>query len=132
MTHPNEELARTEMETALPADFEDMLAHYSENIVLHYPGRNAQSGRYRGRHGLRVWSGKLDELLGPGGSLTRTLHDILASDNHAVQLVAVESKGTDGRRASWKVAVVMHVRDGKISQMWLHIDDPYAVDALLA
>jgi hypothetical protein len=70
MTHPNEELARTEMETALPADFEDMLAHYSENIVLHYPGRNARSGRYRGRHGLRVWSGKLDELLGPGGSLT--------------------------------------------------------------
>jgi uncharacterized protein len=124
MKNANEELARSEMEVALRGDFEGMLAHYTKDVILHYPGRNALSGTYRGKDGLGEWVRKIDELLGPEGSLTRTLHDILASDNHAVQLVAVE--------ASWNAAVVMHVRDGKISEIWLNIDDPYAVDTLLA
>ena len=132
MTNPNEELARSEMQAALRGDFEGMLAYYTEDVILHYPGRNALSGMHRGQDGLREWGRKIDELLGPGGSLTRTLHDILASDNHAVQLVSVEASRTDGRRTSWNAAVVMHVRDGKISEIWLNIDDPYTVDALLA
>jgi ketosteroid isomerase-like protein len=132
MTHPNEELARSEMEAALQGDLEGMLAHYTEDVILHYPGRNALSGTYQGKDGLREWAGKIDELLGPGGSLTRTVHDILASNDHAVQLVSVEASRTDGRRARWNAAVVVHVRDGKISEIWLHIDDPYAVDGLLA
>ena len=132
MTYSNEELARSEMEAALRGDVAGILAHYTEDVILHYPGRNALSGTYRGKDGLREWVRKIDELLGPGGSLTRTLHDILASDNHAVQLLSVEASRTGGRSASWNAAVVMHVRDGKISEIWLNIDDPYAVDALLA
>lgn len=131
MTHPHEELARSEMEAALRGDFEGMLDHYTDDIVLHYPGRNALSGTHRGKDGIREWGRKIDELLGAGGSLTRTLHDTLASDDHAVQLVSVEARRADGRSASWNAAVVMHVRDGKISEVWLNIDDPYAVDELL-
>ena len=131
MPHPNEELARSEMEAALRGDFEGMLAHYTDDVVLHYPGRNPLSGTHRGKEGLRAWGRKFSELLGEGGSLTRTPHDILASDHHAVQLIAVEARRSDGRSARWNVACVMHVRDGKISEAWLNIDDPYAVDALL-
>ena len=132
MMHPNEELARSEMEAALRGDFEGMLAHYTDDVVLHYPGRNVLSGTYRRKDGLREWVRRLEELLGAEGSLTRTLHDILASDDHAVQLVSVTARRANGRSASWNAVVVMHVRDGKISEMWLHIDDPYAVDDLLA
>ena len=132
MTNPNEEIARSEMEAALRGDFEGMLAHYTEDVILHYPGHNALSGTYRGKDGVREWARKIDELLGPGGSLTRTLHDVLGSEDHAVQLVSVNATRTDGRNASWNAAVVMHVRDGKISEIWLHIDDPYTVDTLLA
>ena len=131
MKNPNEELARSEMEAALRGDFESMLAHYTEDVILHYPDRNVLSGTFPGKDGLREWDRKIDQLLGPGGSLTRTLHDILASDSHAVQLVSVKASRSDGRSASWNAAVVMHVRDGKINEIWLHIDDPYAVDALL-
>jgi ketosteroid isomerase-like protein len=120
------------MEAALRGDFEGMLAHYTDDVVLHYPGRNALSGTYRGKDGLRKWGSKIDELLGATGSLTRTLHDILASDDHAVQLVSVQAHRSNGRIARWNVAVVMHVRNGKISEVWLHLDDPYAVDDLLA
>lgn len=132
MAHPNEELARSEMEAALRGDFEGMLAHYTDDVILHYPGRNALSGTYRGKDGFREWVRRIDELLGTEGSLARTLHDILASDNHAVQLVSVDARRADGRSASWNAAVVMHVRAGRISEIWLHIDDPYAVDELLA
>lgn len=132
MVHPNEELARSEMEAALRGDFEAMLDHYTDDFVLHYPGRNALSGTYRGKDGIRAWASKLDELLGTEGSFTRKLHDILASDDHAIQLVSVDSTRTGGRSASWNAAIVMHVRDGKISEVWLNIDDPYAVDEFLA
>jgi ketosteroid isomerase-like protein len=74
---------------------------------------------------------KIDERLGEEGSFTRTLHDILASDDHAIQLVSVEAKRSDGRTAHWNAALVMHVRDGKISEVWANIDDPYAVEDLL-
>jgi ketosteroid isomerase-like protein len=123
MKHPNEELARSEMEAALRGDFENMLAHYTEDFILHYPGRNALSGTYQGKNGLREWGRKIDKLLGPGGSLVRTLHDILASEDHAIQLVSVKARRTDGRSASWNAAVVMHVRDSIISEIWLHIDN---------
>jgi ketosteroid isomerase-like protein len=128
MSHPNEELARSEMDAAVRGDFEGMLDHDTEDAVLHYPGRNALSGTNRGKEGLREWGRKIEELLGAEGSITRTLHDILASDDHAIQLVSVEAIRADGRSASWNAAVVMHVRDGKISEIWLNIDDPYAVD----
>jgi ketosteroid isomerase-like protein len=132
MMHPNELLARSEMEAALRGDFEGMLAHYTDDVLLHYPGRNPLSGTHRGKDGIREWGRKIDELLGAGGSLTRKLHDILANDDHAIQLVSVEARRADGRSASWNAAVVMHVRDGKISEVWLNIDNPYAVDELLA
>ena len=130
--HSNEALARSEMEAALRGDFEGMLAHYAEDFVLHYPGRNPLSGTHRGKDEMRQWGRKFEELLGPGGSLTRKLHDILASDDHAVQLISVEASRSNGQSASWNVAVVMHIRDGKIREAWLHIDDPYTVDDLFA
>lgn len=132
MAHPNEYLARSEMDAAQRGDFEGMLEHYTPDAVLHYPGRNALSGTHRGKNAIRDWGNKFGEILGEGGSLTRTLHDILANDEHAIQLVSVEAKRADGRTARWNVACVMHMRDGKICEVWLNIDNPYAVDELLA
>ena len=132
MAHANEELARSEMEAVLRGDFEGMLEHYTDDVVLHYPGRNPLSGTHQGKAGIRQWASKIEELLGAGGSFTRTLHDILASDDHAIQLLSVDATRADGRTASWNAAVVMHVRDGKISEVWLNINDPYAVDEFFA
>jgi ketosteroid isomerase-like protein len=55
MMHPNEVHARSEMEAALCGDFEGMLAHYAEDAVQHYPGRNPLSGTHRGKEGIRQW-----------------------------------------------------------------------------
>lgn len=131
MRHANEELARSEMDAARRGDVEGMLDHYADDVVFHYPGRNVLSGTHRGKDSLRRWIATFGEILGEDGSLTRTLHDVVAGDDHVVQLVSVEARRTDGRSARWNAAFVMHVSDGKITEIWGHIDDPYAVDGLL-
>jgi hypothetical protein len=82
------------MEAALRGDFDGMLSHHTKDVILHDPGRNALSGTDHRKDGLQEWVRKIDELLEPGGSLTRTLNDVLASDDHAVQLVSVEARRT--------------------------------------
>jgi hypothetical protein len=132
MAHPNEELVRSEMEATQRGDLEGMIDHYTEDLVFHYPGHNPLSGTHKGKDGLREWMGKINDLLGEEGSVKRTLHDVLVSDDHAVSLVSVDARRSDGRTAQWNAALVMHIRDGKISEVWVNIDDPYAVDELLA
>ena len=132
MAHANEELARREVDAAQRGDVEGMLALYADDVVFHYPGRNVLSGTHHGKDALRRWLASFGELLGEGGSLTRTLHDVVAGDDHAVQLISVEASRSDGRTARWNVAFVLHVADGAITEIWGHIDDPYAVDGLLA
>lgn len=132
MVHPNVSLARSEMEAAISGDVEAMLAHYTDDVALHYPGRNPLSGTYHGKVGIRAWMGKIEQLLGPDGSLSRDLHDVLANDEHAVELVSVDATRSDGRSAHWNAAVVMHVRNGKFNEVWLVIDDVHTVDEFLA
>lgn len=129
--HPNEELARKEMDAAIKGDFEGMLEYYTDDVVLHYPGRNPLSGTYRGKEAIREWAGKIEELIGPEGSFTRSLHDVVANDKHTIQLLSVDAKRSDGRTAHWNAAVITHVRDGKFSEIWLNIEDLHAVDEFL-
>lgn len=132
MAHPNEELGRREMDAAMRGDADAMLAFYTDDVVLHYPGRNALSGEHRGKQGLREWMNTIGELIGPDGSFTRSLHDVIANDDHVIQLVSVDARRSDGRIAHWNAAITMHVREGRFSEIWIAIDDPYAVDAFLA
>jgi hypothetical protein len=44
-----------------------------------------------------------------------------------VQLLTVTASA-HGESHTWRAVVVMHVRDGKISEAWIHIDDQYALD----
>lgn len=131
MAHPNEDLARSEMEATLRGDAEAMFDHYTDDVVLHYPGRNPLSGAHSGKDAIRAWMSKIEDLLGEDGAITRTLHDVVAGDDHVVSLVDVDARRSDGRSAHWTAALVMHVRDGKISEVWIHADDPYAIDELL-
>ena len=132
MTHPHETLARSEMEATLSGDLEAMLSLYTDDVAFFYPGRNPLSGTYRGKDAIRAWAAKIGQLLGEGGSITRELEDVLASDDHAVQLVGVTARRADGRSAHWWAAIVMHFREDKISDILIHIDNPYAVDELFA
>jgi uncharacterized protein len=124
--HPNEELARREIELLESGDLAAVAALYADDFVLHYPGRNPLAGTYSNAEDFFA---KLNGLF-EEGTIKRELHDALGTDQHAVQLVAVEAEVQE-RSHSWKAAIVMHVRDGKFYEAWLHFDDQYALDDFL-
>ena len=123
--HPNEELARREIGLIQAGDLEALEDIYASDLVIHYPGRNPLSGT----HHVNEFLSRFEALLGDG-TLTRELHDALGSDDHAVQLLRVTASA-QGRSHSWNAVAVLHVRDGRFSECWLHVDDQYALDGFL-
>jgi ketosteroid isomerase-like protein len=89
--HPNEELARREIELIQAGDEEGVTALYASDFILHYPGRSPLAGTYTDVGGFLDRLGRLFD----GGTVQRELHDALGTDDHAVQLlrVSAEAKG---------------------------------------
>ena len=125
--HPNEELARREHQVLESGDMDALAALYADDLVLHYPGRNPLAGDHRG---LEEFLAKIQPLMGEDGTVTRELHDAFGSDDHAVQLLTVTGNAR-GKTHTWQAAVVMHTRDGKVSEVWIQIGDQYALDGFL-
>jgi ketosteroid isomerase-like protein len=62
-----------------------------------------------------------------GGTLSLELHDVLANDEHAVELVTVRGERV-GKQLTDNETVVYHFRDGKASEVWVQSTDLYALD----
>jgi len=62
-----------------------------------------------------------------GGTFRLEVHDVVANDDHGIVLVAARADRGD---RSWEdhAVLVFHIRDGKISEAWLHPGDQYAGD----
>jgi ketosteroid isomerase-like protein len=123
--HPNEALARREIDLISAGDFEALNELYANDLVVHYPGRNPLAGS----HPIREFLARLEAVL-KDGAIRRELHDAMGTDDHAVQLLRVTASA-QGRSHSWNAVAVLHVRDGKFSECWLHVDDQYALDEFL-
>ena len=123
--HPNEALARREIDLINAGDLEALEDVYSDDLVVHYPGRNPLAGS----HPAEEFLSRFEKVL-KGGNLTRELHDALGSDDHAVQLLRVTAS-VGARSHSWNAVAVLHVRDGRFSEAWIHVDDQYALDDFL-
>jgi ketosteroid isomerase-like protein len=123
--HPNELLARREIDLINADDLEALEDLYTDDLVVHYPGKNPLSGS----HLVQEFLVKFQTVLN-GGTLTRELHDALGTDDHAVQLLRVTASA-GGHSHSWNAVAVMHVRDARFSEVWLHVDDQYALDDFL-
>jgi ketosteroid isomerase-like protein len=61
------------------------------------------------------------------GTFHGTVHDILGSDHHAVGLLRVTAARKD-RELDMPVVHVVHVTNGRITEIWAHPRDQYAVD----
>jgi uncharacterized protein len=69
--------------------------------------------------------GRLFEL--SGGTLRLELHDVLANDEHAAALYTVRAE-REGRRLEDNTVNTFHMRDGKVTEVWTHPTDLYAID----
>ncbi len=125
MRHPNAGLLAAHLDALARGDVATAMSFHSDDVVVHYPGRNILSGEYRGKAHVLEMLGKVMRLT--HGSFQPDVHDILASDDHVAALVTVRAE-RDGPRVEWRSVDLFHVRDGKLSEHWVHEVDQDAVD----
>lgn len=125
MAHPNEDLIRRAFDAFGKGDMETLGGLFADDAVFHVPGKSSISGDYKGKDQIFGFFAKVMELT--GGTFKVETHDVVANDEHAVAL----STGTaerEGNRLSDNSAMVHHIQDGKIAEVWLHPGDQYAGD----
>ena len=125
MTHPNEELVRKGYEAFGKGDMDTLNDLFADDIAWHAPGRSPVSGDYRGKQEVFDVFAKVFEL--SGGTFNLELHDVLANDEHVVTLVTTRGE-RNGKTLENRGAQVFHVKDGKVTESWLHSQDQYAID----
>ena len=123
--HPNAALLEAQLDALSRGAVDEAMTFYTEDVVFHYPGHNPLSGDYRGKDRVRRLLARAFELT--GGSFRPEVHDILASDDHVAALVTVRAE-RHGRPVEWRSVDLFHVRDGKLSEHWVHEVDQDLVD----
>src|SRR5439155_24705504 len=129
MAHPNEEIARSATESLSKGDMEGFLSHHTDDTVVHFPGRGPLAGDHRGKDGVAKLFQQQMQMLDAPPEIEN--HDILANDDHAVVLNTV--KGTlGGKTLEQQQVVVIHLKGGKISEVWLQFSEQQAMDEMAA
>ncbi len=127
MAHPNAEVARGATEALSKGDMEGFLSHHADDTVVHFPGRGPLAGDHRGKDGVAQMFQRQMQMLDSPPEIEN--HDVLATDDHAVVLNKVRaSRG--GQTLEQNQVVVLHIRDGKIAEGWLHFSDQQAMDEM--
>jgi ketosteroid isomerase-like protein len=125
MAHPNEELIRRGYDAFAAGDIATLNDVFADDIVWHATGRNQLAGTYRGKEEVFGVFQKVAEL--SGGTFKLDIHSILADDEHAVVLARATGE-REGRTLDDNTIQVFHLKDGKVTEQWLHPGDAYASD----
>jgi ketosteroid isomerase-like protein len=118
-------LAR-EVDARMRSEGPQVMADYvADDVVWHEIGA---AEPIRGKAALAErWAGLGDAT----GSFSVDIHDILATDDHLVELVtATVTRGDE--TFTYRTAEIMHVRDGKITERWAFSDDTEAINRFFA
>ena len=120
MPHPNEILLRNVYAAAAGGDVEELRQLIHPEVVWHVPGRNALAGDYKGFDEVLALFGQLAALT--DGTFRSELHDVVAGDEHVVGLHAERAQRA-GRSLQARLALIGHVRDGRLAEVWEgHLD----------
>ena len=125
MTHPNEDLVREGFEAFRRGDMDALQKQFTDDIRYHVPGRSVISGDLEGTEQVLQMFARVFELT--GGTFSFELHDVLANDEHAVALFTTRGERA-GKQLNNNMIQAYHFRDGKVSEIWAHQFDDYAVD----
>jgi len=121
--HPHAVLAR-EMGAAFSrGDMEAIEGFLADDVIWHEIGRTEPR---RGKAELRAAAAATVDY-----TISGTLHDIVAGDDHTIALVdATATRG--GRTLAYRTAEIYHIRDGKVAERWAFSDDTAAITAFFA
>ena len=122
--HENETVARELNEAFARGDMARLDALTADDVIWHEIGRSEPR---IGKEALRAEA--------PGGGagfeITGSVHDVLASEDHAIALIeATATRG--GRTFTYRTAEIYHILGGKIVERWAFSDDTAAIAAFFA
>lgn len=115
-------------EISAAGDVDAMLDTFTDDVVWHSPGTNRFSGRFDGKDAVMQRLGRMYEA---GISPHFEVHDVVANDEHVVALVHLHIENPNGERYDQPQVQVMHVRDGRISELWSMNQDQAVLDLLM-
>jgi len=97
----------------------------SQDVIWHVPGKSQVSGKYSGRQQVFGFFERLFEL--SGGTLKGEVHDVFASGEHGI-ILDRETATRGEKELDVHLALVVHIRDGQITEAWDLVSDQYAWD----
>lgn len=125
--HRNAELVKKAYRAVSVGDMETFGSLMADDFVWHVPGTSALSGDYKGKEDVIGGLGTLAQVT--GGTFRQEIHDVVANDEHAVALI--ELSWEKPTRFQGREVRVFHMRDGRVTEVWFHPEDPAGSDAAL-
>ena len=114
--HPNAAKIRaTAAEAERTGDMTAAFEGIDDDIVWHEIGSDEP---IRGKQALIERFSGMPE----GASIKTETHDVVANDEHAIQLVTATATMGD-QELVYRTAEIYHIRDGKITERWAFSDD---------
>lgn len=123
--HPNAAKVRAasqEMERS--GDMMSQIEMLDDDVVWHEIGRDEP---IRGKQALAERFQGMPE----GASIKVETHDVLANDEHCIQLVTATATMGD-QSLTYRTAEIYHMRDGKITERWAFSDDTDRINRFFA
>lgn len=123
--HPHAAMVRRALDAMDGGDMMALADMIDDDIVWHEIGNPEP---VRGKAALAA------RLAGAGqdwGTITASLHDVVANDDHTIALVEAHAT-RGGRELTYRVAEIYHIRDGRIAERWAFSDDTAAITQFFA
>jgi ketosteroid isomerase-like protein len=117
--HPNAKILREMADRMRAGDMEGALDVLADDVEWHEIGRTEPT---RGKEALGQ---RYAESVGDF-EIQADLHDVLATDDHAIQLMNVTAR-RGGKTLEYRTAEIYHMSDGKITARWAFSDDTAAI-----
>ncbi len=128
MTHPNVEILRKSDEAMQSGDIERFFSYFTDDVVVHIPGRSSLAGVYTGKDQMQEG---FDRFMAAMGDYSFETHAYLADDEHGV--ILQKGKAVRGAESlDLDEVFVMHFREGQISEMWYVPTEQSQFDAWIA
>jgi ketosteroid isomerase-like protein len=125
--HPNEQVLR-DIDAAQEAnDVERFMSYFTDDVIVHMPGKSSLAGTFKGKG---EFADVFQRFMERTPEYSFEPHAYLADDEHGISLQRSHYKRGD-QTLDTNDTFVVHFREGKVSEIWLSTDDPYAVDAFL-
>ena len=126
MAHPDEDLTRAAFAAFGRGDLDALRDQFfAPEVRFNFPGRGALAGDHEGVAQVLAMFGRSFELT--GGTIRLEVHDVIASDEHTVALFTARGERA-GRRLEDRMVEVIHIRDGKATEIWIYPADLYVTD----